>query len=111
MRNDQIAVLLRDFANRCIQWALVLEKEGETPFPDVPVKLPDAATVAERIPSPSAASGTFLCPGIGEPGDHELYVASHSASWHLQERGPWPGALCASCYGLIARAKRVVGSR
>lgn len=28
MRNDQIAVLLRDFANRCLQWAAVLDADA-----------------------------------------------------------------------------------
>ena len=90
-------------------------KDGRT-SPDVaaqaspvPANLGD---VGERVPSvPSAPPGSFYhCPGLGEPGD-EYYVAGHSAKWHLTERGPWPGALCTSCYGVVQRLKRVVGSR
>ena len=52
----------------------------------------------------------FGCPGLGEPGD-EFYVAAHSATWHMTERGPWPGALCSRCYDVVQSIKKAVGRR
>mgnify|MGYP001593031636 FL=1 len=52
----------------------------------------------------------FGCPGLGEPGD-EFYVAAHSATWHMTERGPWPGALCSRCYDVVLRLRKAVGRR
>lgn len=96
MRNDQITVLLRDFANRCLQWAAVLDADAppsewpkvfyephsgrEGPGSDEPL--------AEEVPSgkDGTAGNSFLCPSCK--------VERH---WHLS-RPRWQGAICSDCY-------------
>lgn len=116
MRSDQIAVLLREFANRCMQWAAVLETEEQDVqrFPDVLPPLPVpvvpfpgvATSAAAQLPSPSTAGAfshehgpaltsyeaaarlplTFRCPSCGQ-----------IRRWHLA-KPPWPDAVCQTCY-------------
>lgn len=75
MRNDQIAVMLRDFARRALEWAAVLEKD-DAPFPSRPVV---------EVP-PTTTGHFFRCPGCNQ-----------NREWHL-ERPRWIGALCSTCY-------------
>ena len=107
MRNDQLAVLLRDFAKRANQWADVLEKEeqGEGPLKPLVTLLETPSSVEERGPStarsvPWRRGDYFFCESCGQ-----------RKQW-FRNTAPWRGAICASCYNAeLARIEAARGRK
>jgi hypothetical protein len=109
MRNDQLAVMLRDFARRALQWAdtldgtvvheLTFEDTGliETP----PLTPPPAYVTADTLQVPTT-SQTSVTPTTGSlpwrRGDYFFCEGCTLRRQWWKDSPPWRGAICASCY-------------
>lgn len=87
MRNDQLGVLLRDFAKRCLEWAAVLEKvEPGDPAVDLAFLERNPFTSPVPSPVPTAVAGTPSPTDGGTlPDDVRHRLALHTLDGNLYE--------------------------